>query len=84
MSNKERVIELIRGLPDDVTVDGIMAALSAQSSARRPTEELEWSSEELTEDEWMQFVAHSLRDELNDPREDIYTEQDGEPPHAPR
>ena len=84
MSNKESVIELIRGLPDDVTVEGIMAALSEQCSAGRPTHELEWSSEELTQDEWMQFVAHGLRDELNDPREDIYTEQDGEPPHAPR
>ncbi len=34
----------------------------------------DWSSEELTEDEWHQFIAYELRDELNDPREDIYSE----------
>jgi hypothetical protein len=47
-------------------------------------EEQEWSDEELTEDEWRQLVAYSLRDELADPREDIYTEEDGTPSHEPR
>jgi hypothetical protein len=41
----------------------------------------EWSAHELTEDEWRQFVAHGLSDELADEQEDIYTEGDGEPTH---
>ena len=42
------------------------------SSAAPPAEELEWFAGEVTEDEWRQFVAHGLRSELNDSREDIY------------
>jgi hypothetical protein len=45
-----------------------------------PEDEYDWSTEELTEDEWRLFVAYGLRDELADPREDIYTLEDGEPP----
>lgn len=33
---------------------------------------------------WMQAVAHQWREELADPREDIYTLEDGEPIHAKR
>jgi hypothetical protein len=39
----------------------------------------EWTDEELSEEEWRQLVAHGLRNELNDPREDIYGPGDGEP-----
>lgn len=28
---------------------------------------------------WMQAIAHEWREELADPREDIYTMEDGEP-----
>ncbi len=33
---------------------------------------------------WMQAIAHEWREELADPREDIYTLEDGEPIHAER
>jgi hypothetical protein len=79
MSNKEAVLDLIRHLPDDVTVRGIITILQHHCST---VEEPDWSAEEMTEDEWRQFVAYGLRDELNDPREDIYSEEDGEPAHG--
>jgi hypothetical protein len=79
MSRKDAIIDLIRRLPDDVTIQGIISALQHHFSA---VEEPDWSADELTEDEWRQFVAYCLRDELNDPREDIYSEQDGEPAHG--
>lgn len=46
-----------------------------------PDEDCEWSAEELTEEEWSLFIAYCLRDELADPREDIYTLEDGTPSH---
>ena len=72
MSTKEAVIEVIRGLPDDVSLQGIIDALR------------DWSADELTADEWGLFVGHGLADELNDPRQDIYTLDDGVPSHDAR
>jgi len=46
----------------------------------RDEEDHDWSAPELTDDEWRQLIAHSLQEELADPREDIYTPEDGEPP----
>lgn len=56
----------------------------AEEASRRaeglPSEEdYEWPAPDLTEDEWRQFVAHGLRNELQDPREDIYKPEDGDP-----
>ena len=48
------------------------------------TEEPEWDDADLTEEEWMQFIAYCWRDELSDPRDDIYTLEDGQPLDAPR
>ena len=42
-------------------------------------EEPEWSDEDMTEDEWRRLISYSLRDELNDSREDVYTPEDGQP-----
>jgi hypothetical protein len=85
MSDKETALELIKGLPDVVTLEGVIAALQAnQALAGAADETGDWSDEELTEAEWLQFVAHSLRDELNDPREDIYSLENGQPEDAPR
>ncbi len=84
MFDKEAVIELIRSLPDDVTVEGVIAALTVQAAPKEAPDEPEWSAEELTEDEWRQVVAYGLRDELNDPRDDIYALEDGQPEDAPR
>jgi hypothetical protein len=41
--------------------------------------DFEWPLPDVTEDEWRQFVANGLRTELEDPREDIYSLEDGEP-----
>ncbi|HVS40209.1 MAG TPA: hypothetical protein VMS17_31920 [Gemmataceae bacterium] len=46
--------------------------------------ELDYSDEDLTHEEWMQFIAYCWRESLNDPREDIYTLEDGKPSHEPR
>lgn len=74
MSDKETFIELIRHLPDDVSTEGILRFL-----AQRLKSAEDWSAEELTDEEWRQFIAHTLEGELLDPREDLYTEADGEP-----
>jgi hypothetical protein len=75
VSPKQAIINLIQQLPDDVTVEGILAALREHYSPGAPlAEEADWSAEELTEDEWRQFVAHGLRDELRDSREDVYSD----------
>ena len=50
----------------------------------RNAEEPEYSDEDLTEEEWMLFIAYCLRNELNDPREDLYTLEDGSPSHEPQ
>ena len=84
MSDKEAIMELIRRMPDNATAKEIIAALTTPKAADGSTSELDYTDEELTEDEWRQLVAYSLRDELADPREDIYTEEDGEPSHGPR
>ena len=47
-------------------------------------EDWEWPAPDLTKEEWAQFVAHGLRNELGDPREDIYSLEDGEPEDDPR
>ena len=89
MSNKEAAIELIQKLPDDISVQGILSVLQQNLGAKptvsdSPVDTDEWSADEMTEEEWRQFVAWGLRDELNDPREDIYTLEDGEPVDGPR
>lgn len=68
-------------VPADVKPGPVKIVLALPNDAE---EEEDWDARELTEDEWRQVVAYSLRDELNDPREDIYTETDGEPSHGPR
>ncbi len=84
MFDKEAILDLIRQMPDNATVDEVIAALSERKNPEEQTEELEWSADELTADEWRQWVAYGLRDELADSREDVYTEEAGEPSHAPR
>jgi uncharacterized protein len=75
MSTKEAVIALIQGLPDDITPEAIVATLQAQYGIKPP--EQDWSGE-VTDEDWRQFVAHGLRAELADEREDIYTLEDGD------
>jgi hypothetical protein len=67
--------------PSDQTAE---APASGACESQNSTEELEYCDEELTAEEWMQFIAYCWRDELNDPRDDIYTLEDGQPEDAPR
>ena len=55
MSKKETVIDIIRRLPDDVTVRDIIAVLQQHSSI---VEEPDWSADELTEEEWDVMRRH--------------------------
>lgn len=73
MSNKEALIELIRQQPDDAKMEALLRFFEHRLA------ETAWSAEELSDQQWRQFIAHSLQNELADPREDIYTEADGEP-----
>jgi hypothetical protein len=82
MSGKETVIEWVRQLPDDLGIPEILSVLRdrAAASGSRPAsggEDYEWPAPDLTEDEWRQFIAYNLRRELEDPREDIYSQDDG-------
>ena len=45
--------------------------------------DLEYDDGELVEDEWRDFVARSMEDELADSRQDIYTIEDGLPYDVP-
>ena len=90
MSEKELAIQVIQHLPDGCSFPQILLSLRAawQSQLKRGlngvAESDSWSAEELSEDEWAMLVGHSLKDELNDPREDIYTLMDGEPVDGPK
>ena len=89
MSGKEALIEWIHQLPDDYGLRELLAALQERCDQEPPSpgvqeDDYEWPAPDLTEDEWRQVVAHSLRRELEDPREDIYTAEDGEPVDEPR
>ena len=35
--------------------------------------------DDISKEDWMQFIAENWYGELSDPREDIYTLEDGEP-----
>lgn len=42
------------------------------------------ATEDDEEGDWQAFINHSWAQDWNDPREDIYTLEDGEPSHDPR
>jgi hypothetical protein len=88
MSDKEALINWIRQLPDDLRLEQILAALRERDVPKEVTglgtdEDYEWPAEDLTEEEWHQFVAHAWRDELEDSGQDIYTADDGAPVDGP-
>ncbi|HEY2784335.1 MAG TPA: hypothetical protein VGJ05_05100 [Fimbriiglobus sp.] len=66
-------------LPDSTPADKIVSEIAARLS-----DSAGWNEEELNAEEWSLFVAHGLSDYLNDPREDVYTLEDGMPFDAPR
>jgi hypothetical protein len=80
VSLKQRASELIGQLPDDASLEEIHNALQdaheIEEALRRYDESGGIPDEDVTEDEWRLFVAHGLRRELEDPREDIYSLDD--------
>jgi hypothetical protein len=76
MSAKEALIEWIRHLPDDLSLAQIFSALERQYGLRL---DYEWPTADLTDDEWRQVVARTWQESLEDPRDDIYTLEDGKP-----
>jgi hypothetical protein len=78
---KQKAIELIGRLPDDVSFGEIVAALQEtweiEEALRRYDARGGIPDEDVTEEEWRLFVAQGLRRELEDPREDIYSLDDG-------
>jgi hypothetical protein len=82
MSAKEEAIELIRRLPDDVSLGGIVAALQeaheTAEAIRRFDERGGIPDEDLTDEEWAAMIARSWADDLNDPRQDIYSLEPGD------
>jgi hypothetical protein len=72
MSPRELVPELMQTAIE--CINSIWQQQVAPSEDVPPVEEPDfvWPRPDLTDDEWMQVVCHSLEAELNDPREDIY------------
>ncbi len=83
MSDKELAIQAVQKLPDDCTMGDVVASLRSIAATSRQhstgNDELNWDANELSNDEWRMFVAQGMKSELSDPREDIYTERNGEP-----
>jgi hypothetical protein len=88
MSAKEAAIELIRHLPNDVSLTGIVAALheahQTAEALRRFDERGGIPGEEVTEEEWQALINQSWAHDWSDPPEDIYTLEDGKPSHGSR
>src|SRR5262249_14761642 len=83
MSAKQAAINLIRRLSDDATLGDIAAALqeaaATEEALRRFEERGGVPGEDVTDEEWMAMMARSRADDLNDPRQDIYTREGGAP-----
>lgn len=88
MSTKDAAIEIIRNLPAETTLEGIVAALQVEQATvealRRFDERGGIPDEDVTDEEWMAMICRSWADDLNDPRQDIYTLGDGAPDHESR
>jgi len=79
MSAKEKLLEAVRTVPDTASLRDLFKAIR-----ERFQESKEWTHDDPSPEEWMLFVANGFRDELADPREDIYDLTDGEPIHEAR
>ncbi len=88
MTVKEKAIQLIQTLPNDITLEKIVRTLweeiETEQALRRFDERGGIPDEDLTDDEWMATIARTWADSLNDPRDDIYSMDDGEPSNGPR
>jgi hypothetical protein len=74
MSARQLAMKCLASLPDSATPERILSELSARFEHSG-----NWSAEDVTPEEWSLFVSQGLNDELNDPREDIYSLEDGFP-----
>lgn len=85
-SAKETVLEKIRLLPESASwkeiADAILEARTIAEALRRYDEG--HFDDEITEEEWRARITRSLAEEMSDPREDIYTLEDGVPSHESR
>ncbi len=88
MSAKTKALEVIGRLPDDIPLSGIVEALQEQlateEALRRFDERGGIPDEDVTDEEWLAMVSRSFADDLNDPRQDIYTLEDGVPSNEAR
>lgn len=88
MSAKQLSIDAIQRLPELASWNEVVAALveakAIEDALRRFDERGGILDEDLTDEEWMAMICRQLADDLNDPRQDIYTLEDGEPIDGPR
>jgi hypothetical protein len=81
MTAKEAALDVIRQLPDNVTprdvVTALLEALATEEALRRFEERGGIPDDDVTDDEWMAMICRSWADDLSDPRQDIYTLEDG-------
>lgn len=80
MSAKDVLLETIRRMPDSSSMEDLVRAITTRF---HEATDAEWTADDVTDEEWRLFAAQGLADELADPREDIYTLEDGEPLHEP-
>lgn len=81
-STKELAIEAIRHLPDQCTIRDIVERVAGLEPAQ------DWGAAtsdaaDPSELEWRLLVTRMWEESLNDPREDIYTLEDGVPNDEP-
>jgi hypothetical protein len=83
MTSKDQAIQVTQELLDDATDSEIARVMceehEREESLRRFDERVGAFDDDLTDEEWRMFIAHCFADSLKDPREDIYTAEDGEP-----
>lgn len=80
MSARDRLLEIIRRMPESASPDELVRAISDHLIAMKA----DWDAEDVTEEEWRLFAAQGLAADLADPREDIYTLSDGVALHESR
>lgn len=79
MSPKEKLLEAVRAVPDSASQSDLFRAIRDQFQQSN-----DLAHDDPSPEEWMLFAANGFRDELADPREDIYDLTDGEPIHEAR
>jgi hypothetical protein len=89
MAPKQISIDAIRQLPEGASWSAIVAALqeakATEDALRRFDERGGIPDDDVTDDEWMAMICRQLADDLNDPRQDIYSlEEEGEARHESR